>query len=296
MEAGDKRGKMKTISTIAEYRAWRKSLKLESGELVGFFPTMGALHMGHMDLAKAAKAKCKVVVSSIFVNPAQFAPHEDFGSYPRQQEEDLAKLEAEGVDMVFLPTKDMMYPDGFDTYVESAVGSERNEGAVRPHFFKGVATVCCKLFNIVQPDAVFFGQKDAQQCVVIEHLLRDLNMDMELVIVPTHREADGLAMSSRNQYLEKEERAKASLIFKALSAGKELVEEKQERSTQAVIDAISKVLASDASFQVQYVQVLHRSTLLALDKIEAGQEVLVAVAAMLGKTRLIDNFILKSPP
>ena len=147
------------------------------------------------DLCRAAKEKCAVVVSSIFVNPAQFAPHEDLDKYPRQQEEDLKKLRELGVDMVFLPNNEIMYPPGYDTWVQADVGSGRNEGAVRPHFFRGVATVCTKLFNIVQPDMVFFGQKDAQQCVVIQHIVRDLDMDIIVVIVPTRREVDGLAMS-----------------------------------------------------------------------------------------------------
>ncbi len=192
---------MLTAKSVAEYRVWRKSLQLQPGERLGFFPTMGALHEGHLDLARQARKECKVVVSSIFVNPAQFAAHEDLGTYPRTEEQDLKVLEAQGVDMVFLPTSAMMYPPEFDTWVQTDVGSGRNEGAVRPHFFKGVATVCTKLFNIIQPDVVYFGQKDAQQCVVIEHIVRDLNMDIQVTIVPTHREPDGLAMSSRNAYL-----------------------------------------------------------------------------------------------
>eukprot|EP00282_Hemiselmis_andersenii_P036369 CAMPEP_0169442872 /NCGR_PEP_ID=MMETSP1042-20121227/9056_1 /TAXON_ID=464988 /ORGANISM="Hemiselmis andersenii, Strain CCMP1180" /LENGTH=233 /DNA_ID=CAMNT_0009554067 /DNA_START=72 /DNA_END=769 /DNA_ORIENTATION=+ len=204
-------------SSVAEYRAWRNSLP--PGESVGFFPTMGCLHAGHLDLGREARKECKHVVSSIFVNPKQFAAHEDLGTYPRQQEEDLRQLKEVGVDMVFMPPVSEMYPEGYDTYVETEVGGGRNEGAVRPHFFRGVATVCCKLFIMVNPSVVYFGQKDAQQCVVIQHMVRDLNFDIRVVICDTRRESDGLAMSSRNAYLTEGERGRATILYKALCAG-----------------------------------------------------------------------------
>jgi len=285
-------GGMKVSRSIQEYRVWRKSL--ETDGLVGFFPTMGALHEGHLDLARECKSKCAVVVSSIFVNPAQFAAHEDLGTYPRQQEEDLAKLEKAGVDMVFMPTSEMMYPEGYDTYIACDVGSGRNEGAVRPHFFRGVATVCCKLFNIVRPDCVFFGQKDAQQCVVIQHMVRDLNLDIDVCIVPTRREEDGLAMSSRNQYLTTEDRPRALVLFKALSKGKELVEGGAS-SGKAVCDAMKEVFTQEPSFDLQYASLLDRSTLLDVEDIQAHKEVLLSVAGKLGTTRLIDNIPVKVP-
>lgn len=282
---------MRTIDNIAEYRAWRKGLALQPGERVGFFPTMGALHEGHLDLAREARKQCKVLVSSIFVNPAQFAAHEDLGTYPRTEEQDLKALEEHGVDLVFLPTTAMMYPPEFDTWVQTDVGNGRNEGAVRPHFFKGVATVCTKLFNIIQPDVVYFGQKDAQQCVVIEHIVRDLNMDISVHIVPTRRESDGLAMSSRNAYLSAEERGKAAIIFQALTAAKALIEDKKEASGAKVCEEMRSVLKQVPEFEVQYTSCLHRTTLLDVEQVRQEKEVLLAIAGVLGKTRLIDNVI-----
>ena len=199
------------------------------------------------------------------------------------------------MDLVFLPTSAMMYPPEFDTWVQTDVGSGRNEGTVRPHFFKGVATVCTKLFNIIQPDVVYFGQKDAQQCVVIEHIVRDLNMDIQVAIVPTHRECDGLAMSSRNAYLSPDERALAPVLFKALSAGKALIEERRCTSGTAACKAMREVLQEVPALDVQYASCLHRSTLLDQESLTGQKEVLLAIAAVLGKTRLIDNVIVCIP-
>lgn len=219
---------MRTVTTVTELRAVRLSLK----GTVGLVPTMGYLHEGHLSLIRQAKVECDHVVVSIFVNPTQFGPNEDLSKYPRDLERDLSLIEPLGVDFVWTPTAEVMYPTGYQTWVEVEAITRPLEGSMRPGHFKGVTTVVAKLFNGVQPHKAYFGQKDAQQQTVIRQMVRDLNFPLEVVVCPTVREADGLAMSSRNKYLEGENRQAALVLFRALSAAKDLYE-KGERSAEA---------------------------------------------------------------
>ncbi|PMP84206.1 MAG: pantoate--beta-alanine ligase, partial [Chloroflexus aggregans] len=202
---------MQAVHTIAEARRARAAF-----DELGFVPTMGYLHQGHLALVEQARVECPAVAVSIFVNPTQFGPHEDYARYPRDTARDLALLEAAGVDLVFIPTVEEMYPPGFGTYVIQPAADEVLEGGGRPGHFRGVATVVCKLFNIIQPTKSYFGQKDAQQTIVVRQMVRDLNIPVEIVIVPTVREPDGLALSSRNVYLTPEQRAAAPVLYRAL--------------------------------------------------------------------------------
>ena len=265
---------MRTLRTIAEIR---DALPRKG---VGLVPTMGALHAGHVALFSAARRESDVVVASIFVNPAQFGAGEDFERYPRDGEADAAVAEAAGVDFLFIPTTAEMYPEGFDTWVEVESLSAGLEGDVRPGHFRGVATVCLKLFNIVRPDRAYFGQKDAQQAAVVEQLVADLNLELEIRVVPTVREEDGLAVSSRNAYLSAEEREAAASLPKALRAG----EEAQGRGADP-LEAARAVLAAEPGLEPEYVE------LATLD----GRVYLLA-AARAGRTRLIDNVVLEGDP
>jgi pantoate--beta-alanine ligase len=257
---------------------------------VGFVPTMGFLHEGHLSLVRRSRAECSATIASIFVNPAQFGPQEDFASYPRDMERDLQLLRDAGVDLVFTPTTETIYPAGFSTSVAVQGVSEMLEGASRPVFFQGVATVVCKLLNMVQPQRAYFGQKDAQQCVVVRKMVRDLNIPTEIVVCPTVREADGLAMSSRNAYLSPEERKAAPILYHALSAAKEQYEA-GERNAQALQNIMQQVLDSQPLVQIDYVSVAHSHTLQELD--EVGEEgALLSMAVRIGPARLIDNLLL----
>jgi pantoate--beta-alanine ligase len=265
---------VRTLRTIAEIR---DALPRKG---VGLVPTMGALHAGHVALFSAARRESDVVVASIFVNPAQFGAGEDFERYPRDGEADAAVADAAGVDFLFVPTTAEMYPEGFDTWVEVESLSAGLEGDVRPGHFRGVATVCLKLFNIVRPDRAYFGQKDAQQAAVVEQLVADLNLELEIRVVPTVREEDGLAVSSRNAYLSAEEREAAAALPKALRAG----EEAQERGADP-LEAARAVLAAEPGLEPEYVELAR------LD----GRVYLLA-AARAGRTRLIDNVVLEGDP
>src|SRR4030042_934346 len=209
---------MQVIKTVADIRTLRQTLH----GTVGFVPTMGYLHEGHLTLVKQARKENSAVIVSIYVNPAQFGPREDFGAYPRDPDRDLELLRKERTDIVFVPSDDEMYPPGFNSWVDVEKVTERLEGASRPGHFRGVATVVAKLFNVVQPTRAYFGQKDAQQVVVIQRMVADLNMNLEVVVVPTVRESDGLAMSSRNVYLSPKERQAATILFKALTLARQL--------------------------------------------------------------------------
>jgi len=265
---------VRTLRTIAEIR---DALPRKG---VGLVPTMGALHAGHVALFSAARRESDVVVASIFVNPAQFGAGEDFERYPRDGEADAAVAEAAGVDFLFVPTTAEMYPEGFDTWVEVESLSAGLEGDARPGHFRGVATVCLKLFNIVRPDRAYFGQKDAQQAAVVEQLVADLNLELEIRVVPTVREEDGLAVSSRNAYLSAEEREAAASLPKALRAG----EEAQGRGADP-LEAARAVLAAEPGLEPEYVELAR------LD----GRVYLLA-AARAGRTRLIDNVVLEGDP
>jgi len=258
---------------------------------VGLVPTMGYLHEGHLSLARRARADSDHVVASIFVNPAQFGPAEDYQRYPRDPERDLHLLEAEGTDVVFMPSAEEMYPAGFDTWVEVGQSlTDRLEGAARPGHFRGVTTVVAKLFEIVRPQRVYFGQKDAQQLAVIRKMVADLNMDLEVVGLPTMREADGLAMSSRNSYLAGEERRAAIVLWRSLCRAEELFDG-GERRAETICEAMRAVLAKEPLAQVEYVSVTDAATLQELERI-AGPA-LVSLAVRIGRTRLIDNVTLE---
>ncbi len=275
---------MKVIHTVGEMRAARARVAD-----LGLVPTMGYLHAGHLSLVKRAKAENTAVAASIFVNPTQFGANEDLSRYPRDLPRDLGLLEAAGVDFVFTPDAAEMYPPGFDTQILVGGVTDRLEGAVRPGHFAGVATVVAKLFNIVQPTRAYFGQKDAQQSVVIRKLVRDLDLPVEVVVAPTVREADGLALSSRNSYLTAEERAVAPVIFQALSAARAHFDA-GERDAEGLRQAVRRMLAEQPSLTVDYVSVADPLTLRELEAVDTGA--LVSTAARLGATRLIDNLIL----
>jgi pantoate--beta-alanine ligase len=276
---------MKTISSVDKLRATRLSFN----GTVGLVPTMGYLHEGHLSLVRRAKQECESVVVSIFVNPTQFGANEDLSKYPRDLERDLSLLEPLGVDLVWNPTPEIMYPIGYQTWVEVEKLSQSLEGAMRPGHFKGVTTVVTKLFNVVQPHRVYFGQKDAQQAAVIRQVVKDLNFPIEMIVCPTVREADGLAMSSRNKYLEGEDRQAATVLFRALSAAKSAYED-GERSAEKLRGQMKEVLAAEPKANPQYVSCADYDTLEELD-VAKGKS-LLSMAVLIGKTRLIDNFVL----
>lgn len=276
---------MRTIIGLDEL----KTARLSFAGTVGLVPTMGYLHEGHLSLIRKAKADCDHVVVSIFVNPTQFGANEDLSRYPRDLERDLRLIEPLGVDLVWNPTPEIMYPAGYQTWVEVEVMARPLEGVMRPTHFKGVTTVVAKLFNAVQPHKAYFGQKDAQQAAVIRQMTRDLNFPVELIVCPTMREADGLAMSSRNKYLEGEDRKAATILFRSLCAAK-VVYESGERNAEMLRLKMKEVLASEPRAQVQYVSCADYDTLEELDVVKG--KTLFSMAVVLGKTRLIDNFVL----
>jgi pantoate--beta-alanine ligase len=274
---------MDVVHAIADLRqrvaAWRRA-----GERVALVPTMGALHRGHLDLVRAGRARAERVVVSIFVNPKQFAPHEDFGRYPRDLAGDQAKLSEVGAHLIWAPDAAEMYPEGFATRIEPGGAAEGLETEFRPHFFGGVTTVCCKLFSAASPDFATFGEKDYQQLCVIRQMVRDLNLPLEILAVPTAREADGLALSSRNQYLSANERGLAPTLHHALA---DLAEAATDVKAVATLEKAAAEKVLQAGFaKVDYVALRDAETLAAWSPKRAGR---VLVAAWLGKTRLIDN-------
>ncbi len=275
---------MRVEGTIAGLRAARREL---AGS-VGLVPTMGALHEGHLSLVRLARARCDHVVATIFVNPTQFAPNEDFSRYPRTFEADCALLEAEGVELLFAPTPQEMYSDGATTRVEVGPVGDRLDGVSRPGHFVGVATVVAKLFHIVTPDVAFFGQKDAAQVAVLRQMVRDLNFNLELVVGPIVREPDGPAMSSRNRYLSADERKQAVVLSQALNAGL-LAYQGGEQNPQRLTEQMQAVLAQ-GGVRVDYAALVDAATLLPVETASPGA--LLAVAAWVGTTRLIDNCML----
>ena len=275
---------MHIITTIAEVRALRPHF----GAL-GLVPTMGYLHEGHLSLVRQAKAECGAAAASIFVNPTQFGPNEDFASYPRDSERDLALLRAAGCDLVWMPPVEEIYPPDFSTFVVVENVTDRLEGARRPGHFRGVATVVAKLLNVVQPSRAYFGQKDAQQTVVIRQMARDLAIPSEIVVAPTVREADGLAMSSRNSYLEPAQRAAAPVLYRALSRAAQLVAA-GERDAARLRTIMQAELSGEPLAQVDYVSVAHPQTLAELDHV-GPDGALLSLAVRIGRTRLIDNVV-----
>jgi pantoate--beta-alanine ligase len=276
---------MKTISTLSDLRTARLYLY----GTVGLVPTMGYLHEGHLSLVRRAKAECESVVVSIFVNPTQFGVNEDLSKYPRDLERDLSLIEPLGVDLVWNPTPEIMYPTDYQTWVEVEALTRPLEGAIRTSHFKGVTTVVAKLFNAVQPHKAYFGQKDAQQAAVIRQMTRDLNFPIEVIVCPTTREADGLAMSSRNKYLEGADRPAATILFHALSAAKSAYED-GERSAEKLRIVMKDILATEPRANPQYVSCADYDTLEELRVV--GGKTLLSMAVLIGKTRLIDNFVL----
>lgn len=276
---------MRTLSSLSDLRTARLSLK----GTVGVVPTMGYLHEGHLSLIKRAKEECEHVIVTIFVNPTQFGPNEDLSTYPRDLERDLSLIQPLGVALVWNPSTEAMYPPGYQTWVEVETLTRPLEGALRMGHFRGVTTVVAKLFNATQPDKAYFGQKDAQQAAVIRQMTRDLNFPLEIVVCPIVREADGLAMSSRNKYLSAEERKAAAVLFRALSAAKEAYEA-GEREGEPIRRKMKEVLAGEPLAQMQYVSCADYDTLAELDVIEG--KTLLSMAVFLGKTRLIDNIVL----
>jgi len=265
-----------------------KALRMKSFGSVGFVPTMGYLHDGHLALVKQARAENSVVVASIFVNPTQFGPAEDFRTYPRDTERDLALLEKERTDIVFMPSAEEMYPERFGSWVEVKKVTDRLEGSYRPGHFKGVATVVAKLFNIVEPARAYFGQKDAQQALVIKKMAADLNMNLEVIVTPTVRESDGLAMSSRNVYLNPQERQAATVLFKALTLARNH-REKGERKADTIRQEMTSLISKEPLAKIEYVSIADAETLEELTEI--NKPALASLAVRIGKTRLIDNVL-----
>lgn len=280
---------MKLVDSISRMTTLVKMLKKE-GKSIGFVPTMGYLHEGHMSLVKAAKKHTDVVVMSIFVNPLQFGPEEDFEKYPRDIKRDEALAGDACVDVIFYPSVRDMYPEGYATYVNVESLTDQLCGASRPGHFRGVTTVVAKLFNIVKPDVAYFGQKDAQQVIVIKKMVRDLGMDIEIKAMPIIRETDGLAMSSRNLYLSEDERRSALVLNQSLEKALSLVAS-GERNSENVTKAIKELIARKPLVRTDYISIVDMKDL--KDVSDISGEVLVALAAFVGKTRLIDNIIIK---
>lgn len=276
---------MEVLTSLAQLRAYRRA---HPGTL-GLVPTMGYLHAGHLSLARRAQSECDQVGVSIFVNPTQFGPTEDLSKYPRDLARDLALLASVGVQVVWTPPPEEVYPADFQTWIQVEEVTKPLEGKARPGHFKGVATVVAKLFNAFTPDKAYFGQKDAQQVVVIQQMARDLNFPVEIVVCPTWREPDGLAMSSRNVYLNTEERQAATVLYRALSAAKAQYEA-GERDAEVLRATLSTTLASEPLAREEYVSVADPRTLAELTTLEHGA--LLSMAVRVGKARLIDNFVL----
>jgi len=276
---------MLTVIALSDLLSARRSF---SGT-VGLVPTMGYLHEGHLSLIRRAKQECDHVVVSIFVNPTQFGPKEDLSKYPRDLDRDLTLIESLGADLVWAPTAEIMYPQGYQTWVEVEAITRPLEGAMRPGHFRGVTTVVAKLFNGVQPHRAYFGQKDAQQAAVIRQMTRDLNFPIEIVICPIVREPDGLALSSRNVYLDAEQRKAATVLYRSLSAAKNAYED-GERDAEKLRQIMKDVLTSEPLAQMQYVSCADYDTLEELETVTG--KTLLSMAVFMGKTRLIDNFVL----
>jgi pantoate--beta-alanine ligase len=280
---------MKILRSPSAMAEWSHSLRRE-GVVVGFVPTMGALHDGHRALIRQARLACDALVVSIFVNPTQFAPTEDLATYPRRLVQDRTLCREEGVDLCFEPTAAAMYPKGHQTVVTVPSVARRWEGESRPHHFAGVATVVTKLFGIVRPDLAWFGQKDYQQCAVVRQLIADLNLGIRMIVAATVRERDGLAMSSRNVFLSPEERRMAPIFYQALLAGRRAIEAGLA-DTDSVQAVMHKLLAGEPAVRVDYLAVCDADTLEPLDRIDRRAVILGAIR--LGAVRLIDNMLVK---
>src|ERR1700722_11961335 len=279
---------MKICKTIPEMRAECRAARRE-GKRLGFVPTMGALHEGHLSLVRAAKGKCDVVAASIFVNPTQFGPTEDLSKYPRTFDRDRELLEKENVDLLFAPSVEEMYPAGAMTWVTVEGLSDKLDGHSRPGHFRGVTTIVAKLFHAVEPDAAFFGQKDAAQAAIIRRMVRDLNFPVEIVVCPIMREPDGLAMSSRNSYLDPQQRKQALVLQRSLTRVKQMAGAGECDATRLVA-AAKAVLAGEPAVRLDYFEIVDADSFDPVNDVARGA--LVAVAAFVGTTRLIDNILL----
>jgi pantoate--beta-alanine ligase len=278
---------MLILTSAAEVTAVSKEAH-RAGKRVGFVPTMGALHQGHLSLVRTARAQSDVVIVSVFVNPRQFGPNEDFSKYPREPEKDAAMLAAEKTDYLFLPSVEEMYPPGATSWVSVEGLSEKLDGRSRPGHFHGVTTVVAKLFNIVQPDLAFFGQKDAAQVAIVNKMVCDLNFDVQIVVCPIVRETDGLAMSSRNAYLNPEQRKQALVLYRSLMRVQMLADRGESSSSRLKV-AGEQVMAEEPAVKLDYFEIVDRATLDPVADISGGA--LIAVAAYAGNTRLIDNIV-----
>lgn len=281
---------MNTYTTISDLRSAVAAARLNNTS-VGFVPTMGFLHEGHVSLIREAKTKCGIVVVSIFVNPTQFAPSEDFARYPRDLQQDSAAADQAGCDILFVPEIGEMYSDAASTFVVVEELSSILEGKFRPTHFKGVTTIVCKLFNIVNPDIAFFGQKDAQQCIVVKKMVRDLNIPVQIEIAPTIRESDGLAKSSRNIYLSAKERQAAAVLFQSLRHAESLIRE-GETDSKKIVSQIKNMIGVKTPSAIDYVEIVDADSLVSVDEIRSGATILILLAVRFGATRLIDNIIL----
>jgi len=281
---------MEVVTSRLRMMSVAREIRREGNHTIGFVPTMGALHAGHLSLVREARVRCDVVVVSVFVNPAQFGPKEDFTSYPRDLTRDSTLLAESKVDYVFAPAVAEIYPKGFSTYVTVEGLSEGLEGAARPGHFRGVTTVVALLLNIIRPDFAFFGQKDAQQAILIKQMVGDLAFDSEVVVLPTAREGSGLALSSRNDYLDDEQREAATVLYRSLSrAAAEY--DKGERKAERLIEAVKSTIEKDPLARIDYVSINDAETLDKLDRIE-DRPALLSLAVYIGKARLIDNIVL----
>ena len=283
MEIINRRQRMASVS---------RKLRREEDKTIGLVPTMGALHDGHLSLVREARRMCDVVIVSVFVNPTQFGPSEDFERYPRDLTGDTTKLADYNVDYIFAPPVEEVYPKGFATYVSVEGLSETMEGAARPGHFRGVATILTVLFNTVRPDFAFFGQKDAQQTLVVKRLVRDLAFDLEVAVLPTVREQSGLALSSRNAYLTDEQRKAAPVLYRALSQAREVYNE-GERNAKRLAETVRAQVEAEPLARLEYVGVVDADTMEKFDRIPEERPVLIALAAQVGRTRLIDNIVIQ---
>jgi pantoate--beta-alanine ligase len=281
---------MEIINRRQRMSSVARKIRREQDRTVGLVPTMGALHEGHLSLVREARGMCDVVVVSVFVNPTQFGPSEDYEHYPRDLTKDTALLTDYNVDYIFAPAAEEIYPKDFATYVNVEELSDQLEGAARPGHFRGVTTVVAILLNTIRPDFTFFGQKDAQQALIIKRMVRDLAFDTEIVVLPTVREDSGLAISSRNNYLSAEEQESASVIHRALENGKEAYK-KGERHGAKIAELVRNTIETEPRVRVDYVSISDAETLEKLDKLD-DRPILIAVAAYVGKTRLIDNTVI----
>lgn len=278
------------IRDVSEMQATAENYRRE-GKRIGVVPTMGYLHEGHLALIRSTKLHADIVVTTLFVNPTQFGPKEDFSRYPRNFDRDLSLATSAGTDILFAPETEQMYPNGYATYIDVQGITDTLEGKSRPGHFRGVATIVAKLFAITKPHVAVFGQKDAQQVAVIRQMVRDLNIDLQLIIAPIMREPDGLAMSSRNVYLTPQQRSEAVALSQSLTLAEQKIRE-GNRACGAILRTMSEHIGAHSSGEIDYISIADNRTLRELERLESGQEVLISMAVKFGSTRLIDNIVI----